>query len=1101
MPLRSALLAGALAAVTALPEGPPVETREPDVAAELRAFSASPPAWSADVVNAIVGHGVHAQPERQQGWLATPEHWLQIDSMDRAANFTTHGWLARRGIAEEHYGFAEYQESFSLLTEPALELLGERGLARGPMGELVIDPLEGLAHRAFITDPVEPRWAALLAYDTSTSPLLGDAVSQDNIGGVFGGIGPSSIGRFGDASARGFAAWRARRGEPALPPIRTYLRERHGAQLAALRPYAAPDAFDFRRASAAAQSLCDDPVLADYVIFRHAANLAVWTRLYTNLRRIAARAGRALDVHGNLGGGPAGPDPYPFSLAAYVDTIWLETTGIAQYDQFYRGWWNALGALRLELALAVADVPKTVMFLAHGNKLTPDLLSHELAEISAGGGIPLLNPDALIRDAPAALPAYADLTRLRDRHRAVFTARGRVRLADVALLYSVATLMFDPCLPEASTPDTPVMNDLSGAARALEDGHVPYDVVMLPHPELVPASVREPDLARYRVVIAPSLERLAGADLERLTRYLRGGGSIAVLGGFAARDERNLPRAEDALAKLRAAGRVRVLLAGESFPAWRASDIVHAKALGARFLTELAPLLPQPIVSGDLPATTWVKTWRHAGGFVSTHFVSYTLDYASGSARPTAPATVRLRVPDGVRAESALWLAPGEPERELPLRVTGRSAEVTLPALHVYGVLVVGPAGAEARASSLARGDQRIARARRAGAGAPELDERIARVTALRSGDPPAYDEAAGAVLSALSAERERAYLDWIQSLADFGDPEAAFTFGQSADISPWTAVGPDTSYSKTLGFGWLPADDDSRASPEERYMVPDEIAADSLRAESLYAPYWPFAEGLLPRPISRALVSGRARVFRVDLPDGDYRVSVVGANGSWQQRNLIVSGMVAANGRPVLLDVPLDLGAIVRRAFTTRVSGGALELRFGGPTGFGVAALLVEKASRLEPDSLEAGAVRAWHVSARHPNPDWAPLGDVVVPKSDGESEVRAAESGIPLVDLGTLAHAEIGDVVVARAEIERAAAGPAELRVGASSAARVYLNGELVLDIPNVKGVERDEGVARVSLRAGANRLEVVLERFWERRWLFFAALSREPPPGSMR
>ena len=1091
MPLRSALLAGALAAVTALPEGPPVETREPDVAAELRAFAPSPPEWSADVVNALLGYSPRPQRDRQEGWLARPENWLQVDYMDRAGSFTTHRWLARRGIAEEHYGHNEYQETIHLRAETAIELLGERGLARGPMGELVIDPLEGLQQRAYLADPIEPRWAAVLAHDTATSALLGDALSQDNIGAAVGGTGPSGIARFGDAAARGFAAWRRSKGESELPPIREYLREHYATELAELRPYAPPEAFNPRRASAAARAFCEDPVLAEYEIFREAANLAAWARLYTNLRRVAKRDGRAFDVHGNMGGGLVGFDAYPSSLAAFVDTIWFENSGRAQYDQFRHGWWNALGSLRLEVANAAADGSRAAMLLANPEKQTLDLFAHELAEISAGGGVPLANPDALAADAPAALPAWVDLTRLRDQHRAVFTARGRTRLADVALLYSVATVMFDPCVADVNGVDTAVLNDLSGAARSLEEGHVPYDLVVLRHPELAPASAREPDLARYRVLIAPSLERLSDADLERLTGYLRRGGTLAVLGRLGARDERNRPRARDALASLRTAGRVRVLLGGASFPVSRGAAVAPAEALGARFLAELAPLLPEPLVSGDLPVTTWVKTWRHAGGFVSAHFVSYSLDYASGAARPTAAARVRLRLPAGVRAQSARWLVPGEPERELPLRATARSAEVTLPALRVYGVLVVGPAGAEERASALGRGDQRLRRARRAGAGAAEIGGRLARVTSLRASDPRAYDEAAGALLRELSAESERAYLAWIRSLADFGDPEAAFAFGQPADLPPWRAVGTDTAYSRTLGFGWLPPDDDSRATPEEKdYSGAIGAEPDSLVVQSLYSVYWPFPEAALPRPISGVIVSGRSRVFRVDLPDGDYRVSVVGANGAWNQRNLLVSGMVAANGRPVLLDVPLDQGAIAQRAFTTRVRGGALELRFGGATGFGIAALLVAKASHLEPDPLEAGAVRAWSVSPRHPNPDWTPLSRVVVPELRAGTEVRAAESGIPLVDLGTLAHASIGDVVVARADIERAVAGSAELRVGASSSARVYLNGALVLDLPELIGVERDEGVARVPLRAGANRLEVVLERFWERHWLFFAS-----------
>jgi len=1091
MPLRSALLATALSAAAVLPEGAPVETRVPDVAAELREFAPSPPAWSDDVVDAVLGGGTIAQEERRSGWLAPAENWELVDYVDRAYNYTTHGWLAHRGIYAEHYGYNEFQETIHMTTGGALALLGERGLARGPMGELVIETLPGL-DRAFIADPIEPRWSAILAYDQATSPLLGDAISQDNIGGAQEGMGPNAIGRFGNAAERGFALWRARRGEPELPPIRSELRARFGQELASLRPYAPPERFDERRADAAARALCDDPVLADFQLFHTAASLASWARLYTNLRQVAARAGRAFDVHGNLGGGPMGPDAYPFALAPLVDTVWFETTGLAQYDLSRHAWWDAWGALRLELAEAVAS-GRNVMFLAQPEKQTPDFVAQEMAEISAGGGVPLINPDLLARDAPDALPAFTALMQLRDRHRAVFSPRGRARVADVAILYSVASVLFDQCVPEASSADSPVLNDFSAAARALEELHEPYDVAVLQHPELVAARPPAVELSRYRVVIAPSLERLSDADLARLAQYLRGGGTLAVLGRLATRDERNRPRAAAALAQLRAAGRVQPLLGGRSFPASRVTPSPATLAQGVRLKQELRALLPVPRVGGELRPTTWVKLWRHPGGFVTAHFVSYAIDFASGAAPALPGVAIDLRLPKDVRAESARWLAPGEAERELPLRVEGGVAHVTLPALRVYGVLVVGPRGAEARASALARGDRRLARARMAGAGVADLEPRLRAVAALRARDPQRFDAASGELLRALSAEREAAYIETVQSFAAFDSPVAAFTFGQNADVRPFTAVRPDSDYSPTLGFGWLPPDDDSIPSPEEKdYTTAAGIDPDALRAVSLYSVYWPYAEAQLPRALSAALVSGRSRVFKLDLPDGDYRVSVVGAMGAFNQLNLLVSGMVFANGAPALLDVPLDKGSLARRSFTTRVEGGSLELRFGGPTGFGVAALQVDRASALEPDPLEAGAVRRWRVSERHPNPDWAPLRDVAVPESAAPREVRAAERGIPLVDLGTLAQASIGDVVVARAELDRPGAGEVTLRVGSSSAARVYLNGAQVLELANVKGVERDEGVARVQLRPGRNELEVVLERFWERRWLFFASVD---------
>jgi hypothetical protein len=215
----------------------------------------------------------------------------------------------------------------------------------------------------------------------------------------------------------------------------------------------------------------------------------------------------------------------------------------------------------------------------------------------------------------------------------------------------------------------------------------------------------------------------------------------------------------------------------------------------------------------------------------------------------------------------------------------------------------------------------------------------------------------------------------------------------------------------------------------------------------------------------ARELGRPAGRAACVDLPDGDYRVSVVWANGAHTLASLAVSGLVVANGRPALLDVPLLKGSLVRRSFTARVLGGALELRFGGATGFGVAALVVEKADALVPDPLEAGAIRSWRVSERHPNPDWAPLRDLVVPAAQSSQEIAAPEQGIPLVDLGTLAHAEIGDVVTASAEIERASAGPPSSRRG-SSAARPFRNKARARSV-NLRGVERDEGTARIDSR----------------------------------
>ena len=51
---------------------------------------------------------------------------------------------------------------------------------------------------AFIVCNNAPRWSAVINYDWLTSPLLGYAISQDNIGGPTSRIGPGGHGRYCD---------------------------------------------------------------------------------------------------------------------------------------------------------------------------------------------------------------------------------------------------------------------------------------------------------------------------------------------------------------------------------------------------------------------------------------------------------------------------------------------------------------------------------------------------------------------------------------------------------------------------------------------------------------------------------------------------------------------------------------------------------------------------------------------------------------------------------------------------------------------------------------------------------------------------------------
>src|SRR5512134_872758 len=107
MPLHRALLLPLLAAAPLLPQGAPVQTRAPDVAAELSRFAPGPPSWSAGIVNAFSALSLSGARERRNGWLSQPEHWLLGDAVDRAGNLISHDWLARRELRADVYGANE----------------------------------------------------------------------------------------------------------------------------------------------------------------------------------------------------------------------------------------------------------------------------------------------------------------------------------------------------------------------------------------------------------------------------------------------------------------------------------------------------------------------------------------------------------------------------------------------------------------------------------------------------------------------------------------------------------------------------------------------------------------------------------------------------------------------------------------------------------------------------------------------------------------------------------------------------------------------------------------------------------------------------------
>ncbi|MBN2507722.1 MAG: hypothetical protein JXQ71_13620 [Verrucomicrobia bacterium] len=163
-----------LLVATSLPRADvPISVTWPDLGAEMRAFDApetKPVPWGPHVINAAWGEG-RGGPERNGGWL--DRNWEWVDYLDRSADYTTHEWLAHRGIWYEVYGNNEYQETIHFHEDGAKRLFWDNGIARDMNGERVLSEdynmsvpswAKAIGWNAYIVCNNAPRWSAVINY-------------------------------------------------------------------------------------------------------------------------------------------------------------------------------------------------------------------------------------------------------------------------------------------------------------------------------------------------------------------------------------------------------------------------------------------------------------------------------------------------------------------------------------------------------------------------------------------------------------------------------------------------------------------------------------------------------------------------------------------------------------------------------------------------------------------------------------------------------------------------------------------------------------------------------------------------------------------------
>jgi len=1084
-------------------------------------------------------------------------------------------FMRLRGIAEIAPEEYEYQETIAPMFNHGRRFFTDNGLAIKLDGTVALRP----PWRVPYTTVMAPKWRELVAQGLMRLAEFADGVFQDNIANTMDAVGGGNFTRwdnhfFKEYLRKNFDAAELKgMGIQDLDTfeIREYITSKRAdiesEDLIESQVTLMPTEDDKSRPEGKdTEELIRDPVVREYIRFNHTEHLRIWVSIADRAKRVAAENGRPVPLVTGNKPGAWGGRVMGLPISAQVDSIFSECSALFQKSlKHARDVKDATSTLLVKAPMAASNFEAPVFVLQPIG--SAGMKGHEIrkypsadlraptalvfSEVIANGGVPIQNtfltPDL---DAPRG-QTHKNHAQFVSGNRHIFTDRSSV--ANVALLQSLPSLVwrgFTDNSGKMLSTEQPHREHYHAAARFLEDHHILYESLLLGHPDFYDDTQGLERLRGYDMLVVPAVDCISDRQAAVIHAFVQAGGTLVLWGSDGPFDEDMRDRAVPAFDVIRAEpGNGEIIDFSQELVAdYRENDVEAEETI----LGAIRGSGWEPLLETDLPEDVWVNLWEYgAGPMRALHLINYDVSIEEDSVDIVEGAVVRLRVPEGIHYEAATFLTPshlsGAPLPD-PVTVDFEQSdgwvEVTLPPLEVYGILVLSTVDelpARHAAGQLRKFHERLkiaGRARRASI-EPYQDLLAAneRLLAKIQGDVAVaefgpliagLEEQAEATAEALEAVRLAATAAESAKRAELVGVEAVrkFDFGGAEAPAGWTAVG-EGAYDPAKGYGWT---DLYLARTTER-PEPDPLHADFIRSRNPneYAQNY---EGNRGFPYHEPPT--HPSVFRVDLPDGDYVVTVLSGDFSefpmksvMANEGRVATTLVDANEVPVLYGVRLPSGEFIERSFPVSVSEGVLLLRFHGDyvgplyhnsiewlvNGLVIqtpeqASTAAAEAYRKRADQLSRGALRDWQVIGPFDDDDCTGMTRAFGPESDPDPDrTWEDEDGtlawrwapplrglVPRLDLAALFDDIEEQAAFAQARIYCHEPVSAELAVNLSQIGVVYLNGEEVVRDELSTGSLLEEESVLVQLPAGWNTLLVKTLNHWGTEWNLHLSLLEE-------
>ncbi len=285
------------------------------------------------------------------------------------------------------------------------------------------------------------------------------------------------------------------------------------------------------------------------------------------------------------------------------------------------------------------------------------LVRHWLAEAAAAGGSFLIPHEAYTFGGGSFhVPAWrlSPYTEFLHAHSGIYT--GATRMARVAILYDYASALWDyldagylvPWYASGRTHE-----GFLGAALALQEGHIPFEVIYTGDGELVDRPLDPADLALYEVVVIAEAQQLGEDALSVLCDFEAQGGHVLRLG--------SLPR------------RYWVNYWNTSL---RERIACRVRAVGADLLLETG--------APDTVGLSYVEL----DGVPVLHMINYNYDDVVHDFRDARDIEITLTLVEGmdVAGRTLFVRSPDHEEAPLDYTIDGDRLTFTVPLLHGYAM-------------------------------------------------------------------------------------------------------------------------------------------------------------------------------------------------------------------------------------------------------------------------------------------------------------------------------------------------------------------------------------------------------------------------------